>query len=549
MGLLKINGNIDINNKLSSTSNLLLNSNSYISLSPNNSDNFRFSIEDSSGRTSAAPITALTIVGGTYGNDTNYIKTAGQLSYGDPGPQIIFRYGFSGTQNAALIYTDNDSIAAGNSLSLVSDQTNCSFIAPTIKALTKFIGTLDGNSSTATKLKTARTISLTGSVTGSGTFDGSGNLSITTTTNHTHDSRYVNIDGDTMSGSLTVNAEIISVLNGHGQFRMVGGNYGTFFRNDGSHTYILLTNSGDAYGTWNSLRPFYINNSTGSVYINNDLHVSTHLYLTGNLITGGLIQYENGTYTNKNMITFLTGDNNGAGIVIGGGGCVIIGAGESATNFQSAASIGATTETTYITSDTTIQFFTNCQTIANRKNVEIDASAKINAGGKAELWTDSEGGNLRLTSPGGNRWSIDALNNSSLRFIWEEASVPITFSSNGTIVANYLQGTAQYANSATASNSVTSTGFGSGNFTYLQTSGNFYGASNWAHYLIANHGDGASYYNYVIRLPFWSSPQYKYQTGSTSSTYGWYNFHTTENVKVQSNQPTGEFVGQIWLKI
>lgn len=38
----------------------------------------------------------------------------------------------------------------------------------------------------ADKLTTARTISLAGSVTGSGTFDGSGNLSIATTTNHTH---------------------------------------------------------------------------------------------------------------------------------------------------------------------------------------------------------------------------------------------------------------------------------------------------------------------------------------------------------------------------
>ena len=38
---------------------------------------------------------------------------------------------------------------------------------------------ISGNAATATKLKTARTISLTGSVTGSGTFDGSDNLSIT----------------------------------------------------------------------------------------------------------------------------------------------------------------------------------------------------------------------------------------------------------------------------------------------------------------------------------------------------------------------------------
>ena len=45
---------------------------------------------------------------------------------------------------------------------------------------------MNGNASTASKLATARTISLTGSVTGSGTVDGSGNLSIATTTNHTH---------------------------------------------------------------------------------------------------------------------------------------------------------------------------------------------------------------------------------------------------------------------------------------------------------------------------------------------------------------------------
>lgn len=45
-----------------------------------------------------------------------------------------------------------------------------------------------GNAASATKLATARTISLTGSVTGSGAFDGSGNLSISTTTNHTHNS-------------------------------------------------------------------------------------------------------------------------------------------------------------------------------------------------------------------------------------------------------------------------------------------------------------------------------------------------------------------------
>ena len=52
---------------------------------------------------------------------------------------------------------------------------------------------LSGNASTATKLATARTITLTGDVTGSTTFDGSGNKSITTVVaddSHIHDTRY-----------------------------------------------------------------------------------------------------------------------------------------------------------------------------------------------------------------------------------------------------------------------------------------------------------------------------------------------------------------------
>lgn len=61
---------------------------------------------------------------------------------------------------------------------------------------------ISGNAASATKLATARTISLTGSVTGSGSFDGSGNLSITTTTNHTHN--YLPLSGGTITGSLQI---------------------------------------------------------------------------------------------------------------------------------------------------------------------------------------------------------------------------------------------------------------------------------------------------------------------------------------------------------
>lgn len=75
-----------------------------------------------------------------------------------------------------------------------------------------------GNAATATKLKTARTISLTGSVTGSGTFDGSGNLSIATTSNHNHDSTYVNITGDTMTGALNFQNNVLNKVGNDSAF-------------------------------------------------------------------------------------------------------------------------------------------------------------------------------------------------------------------------------------------------------------------------------------------------------------------------------------------
>ena len=88
----------------------------------------------------------LVIYGTTYGNDANYIKSAGKLSYGDGGPQLVFSASenpdASGVQSAALVYTDHDKIGAGVSLSFVTNQGDAYFIAPHIKALTAFQGNL-----------------------------------------------------------------------------------------------------------------------------------------------------------------------------------------------------------------------------------------------------------------------------------------------------------------------------------------------------------------------------------------------------------------------
>jgi hypothetical protein len=58
-------------------------------------------------------------------------------------------------------------------------------------------------------------------------------------------------------------------------FRIVSGNYGTFWRNDGGSLYLMLTNSGDQFGNYNAFRPFAVNLTTGKVNINNGLGITT----------------------------------------------------------------------------------------------------------------------------------------------------------------------------------------------------------------------------------------------------------------------------------
>ncbi|PFF95401.1 phage tail protein [Escherichia albertii] len=73
-----------------------------------------------------------------------------------------------------------------------------------------------------------------------------------------------------------VNGEVISKsANG---LRIAYGNYGFFIRNDGKDTYFMLTNSGDNMGTYNGLRPLWINNSTGAVSMGRGLSVSGETY-------------------------------------------------------------------------------------------------------------------------------------------------------------------------------------------------------------------------------------------------------------------------------
>lgn len=70
-----------------------------------------------------------------------------------------------------------------------------------------------------------------------------------------------------VAGNIRSTGEHIGTLgSGAGQFRAIGGSYGSFIRNDGANTYMpLITAANDQYGIWNGLRPMYVNNATGDV--------------------------------------------------------------------------------------------------------------------------------------------------------------------------------------------------------------------------------------------------------------------------------------------
>ena len=81
--------------------------------------------------------------------------------------------------------------------------------------------------------------------------------------------------------TMSVNGEVVSRT--ANAFRAVFGNYGSFLRNDGSFTHLLVTESGDQLGGWNSLRPFSFNNGTGRVTLGNGVDINN-----GAVINGGV---------------------------------------------------------------------------------------------------------------------------------------------------------------------------------------------------------------------------------------------------------------------
>lgn len=88
-----------------------------------------------------------------------------------------------------------------------------------------------------------------------------------------------------VNGSISFNfngaAEVRGTISAHGEIvsraanglRIAYGNFGAFWRNDGSSLYLMLTNAGDSLGSYNSLRPLYVNLTTGALQSGTPLSV------------------------------------------------------------------------------------------------------------------------------------------------------------------------------------------------------------------------------------------------------------------------------------
>ena len=108
------------------------------------------------------------------------------------------------------------------------------------------------------------------------------------------------------------------------------------------------------------------------------------LALAGGAMQGN-IAFE-GSMSINDMIRFLDNTENtyGNGIAIGGGGVAILGGGESAANVAEQFANAVDTEKAIVASDTTIDFYVNCQNgVAGAKIVTMSTAGLLSGHQKA----------------------------------------------------------------------------------------------------------------------------------------------------------------------
>ena len=163
--------------------------------------------------------------------------------------------------------------------------------------------TIQGNSNTGNQFSfqtgnsnAALTLTGAGNLTcvGTGTFSNLNVSGTITSVNMTENN--ITTSNITVSNLTASNVVVSTTVNASGEiqslsanaFRMMSGGRGVFLRNDGSDAYFMITASNDAYGSWNSLRPFHFNLGSGAVTMENGATINNGLTVSGNSSTNGM---------------------------------------------------------------------------------------------------------------------------------------------------------------------------------------------------------------------------------------------------------------------
>lgn len=185
----------------------------------------------------------------------------------------------------------------------------------------------------------------------------------------------------TTDGNYLSNISYLSVNTGHQTSYKLYVNGNTLIT--GGLLKITNNNNTLTIGSYNPSFTHIYNSANIAFILNNSLLTTTgnlgsETYPWNNLYigkTGTKNIYYVGSKATNSMIRFLdnTSDAYGNGISIGGGGAVVIGAGESAISM----SVSADTETLYLLSDGAINVEAHGDTIANRIGFQVDTSGNI----------------------------------------------------------------------------------------------------------------------------------------------------------------------------
>lgn len=116
------------------------------------------------------------------------------------------------------------------------------------------------------------------------------------------------------TGQISLNAGKTKIVHSNGQYistnadnyRIIYGNYGTFWRNDSVKLYLMSTAENDQLGIWNSYRPFIYNLTSGDVQLGGDANTTVLTLEAASKISrfGGSV-YSGGDFYNKGQYIIM----------------------------------------------------------------------------------------------------------------------------------------------------------------------------------------------------------------------------------------------------